>query len=124
MVVQLKNGLNNNDHTQPRQYYVGNEELEVVQKFKYLGGVDTDDARMSEEMAVRVQRMQGAYAKYETKIFNSTLSERRKAALFNMVVVMNGLFGCQVWNVTQSHAEELEAAHSQLLRKMLEKKEN
>jgi hypothetical protein len=41
-----------------------------------------------------------------------------------MLVVMNGLFGCQVWNVTQTHVEELEAAHSQLLRKMLEKKEN
>ena len=49
------------------------------------------------------------------------MSERRKAALFNMVVVMNGLFGCQVWNVTQTHVEELEAAYSQLLKKMLKK---
>jgi len=65
--------------------------------------------------------MQGAYAKYEKQIFNSALSERRKAALFNMVVVMNGLFGCQVWNVTQAHIDELEAVHSQLLRKMLNK---
>ena len=35
-----------------------------------------------------------------------------------MVVVANGLFGCQVWNVTQAHVGELEATHSKLLRKM------
>ena len=57
--------------------------------------------------------MQGAYAKYERDIFDSSLSERRKADLFNAVVVMNGLFGCQVWNVTQSHVDELEAVHGQ-----------
>ena len=34
MIVQVKNGLNNNDPAQPRRLNVGNEELEIVQKFK------------------------------------------------------------------------------------------
>ena len=104
-----------------RQYLVGNKALEVVNKFQYLGGLDTDNATMTAEIAVRKQRMQGSFAKYENAIFKSALSDRRKVDLFNAVVVMNGLFGCQVWNVTQHHVDELEAVHSRLLRRLLRK---
>jgi hypothetical protein len=83
--------------------------------------MDTEDAKMTAEIDVRKQRMQGAYARYEKDIFNSDLSERCKASLFNVVVVANGLFGCQVWNVTQLHVDDLEATYSRLLRKMLKK---
>ena len=76
---------------------------------------------MTAEIDVRKQRIQGAYARYEKDIFNSDLSERCKASLFNVVVVANGLFGCQVWSVTQSHVDDLEATYSRLLRKMLKK---
>lgn len=37
------------------------------------------------------------------------------------MVVSNGLFGCQTWNVTQRHVEELEAVHSRLVRKLSRK---
>ena len=122
MIVRKPNrGRMDTQEHEARVFYVGGKPVEVVETFKYLGGLDTADAKMTEEIVVRKQRMQGAYAKYEKQIFNSALSERRKAALFNMVVVMNGLFGCQVWNVTQAHIDELEAVHSHLLRKMLNK---
>ena len=77
---------------------------------------------MTEEIAVRIQRMKGAYAKFDRKVFQSSLGLKYKAGLFNtIVVVMNGLFGCQVWNVTQAQVGELETAHFSLLRKMLKK---
>jgi len=43
----------------------------------------------------------------------------RKVEIFNMIVVMNDLFRCQVWNVTQALVRELEAVHFSLLRKTL-----
>ncbi len=55
---------------------------------------------MTEEAVVRIQRIKGAYAKYDMDIFQSSLAIARKVELFNMIVVMNDLFGCQVWNVT------------------------
>ena len=36
-----------------------------------------------------------------------------------MVVVSNGLYGCQVWNETQHHINQLETAQTTLLRRML-----
>lgn len=33
-----------------RQYLVGNKALEVVNKFQYLGGLDTDNATMTAEI--------------------------------------------------------------------------
>ena len=74
---------------------------------------------MTEEIAVRIQRMQGAYAKYDKGSFSSSFSDWRKVDLFNAIVVMNGLFGCQVWNVTQTHVDDLEAVHSKLVRRIL-----
>ncbi len=74
---------------------------------------------MTEEIAVIIQRMKGAYAKYDRKIFQSSLGLKYKAGLVNTIVVMNVLFGCQVWNVTQAQVGELETAHFSLLRKML-----
>jgi hypothetical protein len=102
-----------------RVYYIGGNALEEVEKFRYLGGYDTSDAKMTKEVAIRIQRMKGAYAKYDRQIFRSGLSDKRKAALFNMIVVMNGLFGCQVWNVTQLQVDKLEAVNFSLMRKML-----
>ena len=99
-------------------FIIGSERIEVVREFKYLGGLITEDARMTREINVRVQRMYGAYNTYE-QIFKSNLSLKRKAGLFNMVVVSNGLFGCQVWNETKHHINQLETAQTNLLRRML-----
>ena len=67
---------------QPIQYCVGNEVIEVVDRFKYLGGLETEDAKMMAEIEVRKQRMLGAYARYERDIFDSCLSERCKVNLW------------------------------------------
>ena len=121
MIVQMKTNISRHEGPMTLQFFCKGQELEIVDRFKYLGGLDTDDAKMTEEIKVRSQRMRGAYAKYAKGIFQSTLKVKMKINLFNAIVVMNGLFGCQVLNVTQTHINELEAVHFTLLRRMLGK---
>ena len=118
LIVQRKGAMGESQCT-PHKFFVGDQPIQVVDSFKYLGGLDTNDAKMTKEISVRIQRMKGAYAKYDKDIFQSSLAMTRKVELFNMIVVMNGLFGCQVWNVTQAQVGELEAVHFSFLRKML-----
>jgi len=121
MIVQMKESISRLEVPVTLHFFCKGQELEIVDKFKYLGGLDTEDAKMTEEIKVRGQRMRGAYAKYAKGIFQSTLKLKLKVNLFKAIVVMNGLFGCQVWNVTQAHVNELEAVHFTLLRRMLGK---
>jgi hypothetical protein len=118
LIVQRRGAMGESQFT-PQTFFVGDQPIQIVDSFKYLGGLDTNDAKMTKEINVRIQRMKGVYAKYDKDIFQSNLATTRKVDLFNMIVVINGLFGCQVWNVTQAQVEELEAVHFSLLRKML-----
>ena len=93
------------------QFVCKGQNLEIVTQFKYLGGIDTDDAKMTDEISIRCQRMRGAYAKYANGNFWSTLKLKLKIQLFKSIVAMNGLFRCQAWNVTQMHVSELEVTH-------------
>ena len=43
-----------------RDFYVRGQKLENVFEFRYLGGMDTRDARMTSEIDIRCQRMQSA----------------------------------------------------------------
>jgi hypothetical protein len=63
--------------------------------------------------------MQSSYFKYNKTIFLTNLKIYQKVDLFNTCVVTNGLFGCQVWNATTKHIDELEAMHFKLLRQMM-----
>jgi len=120
MVLQMKNQSINDGDQQP-EFMCNGSRLEIVKQFRYLGGLDTDDAKMDAEIAVRGQRMRGAYAKYARTIFHSNLRLRLKVNLFKSIVTMNGLFGCQVWNVKKAHIDELEAINFSLIRRMFGK---
>ena len=56
-----------------RDFYVRGQKLENVFEFRYLGGMDTRDARMTSEIDIRCQRMQSSYFKYNKTIFLTNL---------------------------------------------------
>ena len=103
----------------PEVFYVNGEALERVKKFKYLGSVETENARMDEEILVREQKMITAYNRYNKSFFRSALSRKIKVKVFNMVIVTNGLYGCQTWNATQNHIKKLEGVYFTLVRRLL-----
>ena len=83
----------------PEEFYINGEKLEQVKKFKYLGTIEMENSRLDEEISVRTQRMEMAYNKYDKSFFRRHKDLRIKIRIFNMVIVTNGLYGCQAWNV-------------------------
>ena len=90
----------------PEVFFVNGKVLERVRKFKYLGSMETEDAKLDEEIEVRKQRMLGAYNKYDKSFFRSPISLKVKIRVFNMVIVTNALYGCQAWNATPKHIQQ------------------
>jgi hypothetical protein len=95
MIIKMKDSVIARETSVQPQGFCKGQNLEIVTQFKYLGGIDTDDAKMTEEISIRCQRMRGAYAKYANGIFRSSLKLKLKIQLFKSIVFMNGLFGCQ-----------------------------
>ena len=102
----------------PVIFYVDGAVLEQVEKFKYLGSMETDDAKMDTEILRRIQQMMVAYNKYDKSFFRSPVKLALKVRLFNMVIVTNGLYGCQAWNVTQQQVQKLEGVYFKLVRRL------
>ena len=77
-----------------------------------------DDAKLEKEVDVRDQRMRVSFAKYAKPILQSNLNLKLRINLFNMMVGMNGLFGCQVWNITTRQVAKLEGTFFELVRNL------
>ena len=91
------------------QIYVKGVLLECVEEYKYLGTLETEDNSLDNEISVRCQKMKAANNRYAREIFQRHLDIRIKVELFNLMVVTNGLYGCQVWNLKDKHLRQLEA---------------
>ena len=106
-----------NEMPQP-QIYVKGVLLECVEEYKYLGTLETEDNMLDKEISVRCQKMKSAYNRYAREIFQGHLGIRIKVNLFNLMVVTNGLYGCQVWNLKDKHLRALEATFFSLIRRV------
>jgi hypothetical protein len=106
-----------NEMPQP-QIYVKGVLLECVEEYKYLGTLETEDNMLDKEISVRCQKMKSAYNRYAREIFQGHLDIRIKVNLFNLMVVTNGLYGCQVWNLKDKHLRALEATFFSLIRRV------
>lgn len=96
--------------------------LKCVEEYTYLGTLETRDNKMNAEVSVRCQKMRAAYFRYNREIFQGYLDIRTKVKLFNIMVVTNGLYGCQVWSLTMAQLGELEATFFSLMRRLFRKK--
>ena len=117
ILVVLPKGTQLNEIDKPKIYIQG-VLLECVSEFTYLGTCETEENKLTKEIAIRCGKMISAYHKYAREIFQGYLSIRVKVNLFNLMVVTNGIYGCQVWNITSKQLSELEAKHFSLIRKL------
>ena len=93
--------------------------LEVVDSFVYLGSAVTWDGKMDVEIKRRVQRMCGAFSRWRGVLQNYDINIKARLMLFQAVIVSNGLYGCEVWNLSQTNLDRLEGIHFHLLRKTI-----
>ena len=79
---------------------VGEDQLEVVEEFRYLGSFEHKTGSMGCEMSSRKNKMNAAYHGFKHVLLDKRLALRTRLELYNAIVVPNALYGCQVWNVT------------------------
>ena len=89
---------------------VGEDQLEVVEEFRYLGSFEHKSGSMSCEMASRKNKMNAAYHGFKHVLLDKRLAVRTRLELYNAIVVPNALYGCQVWNTTAADISRLDSA--------------
>ena len=103
----------------PPEIFVDGKVLEVVHNFKYVGGTESGDADMDDEISLRKQLMVVAFTKLAGRLFESKhISLKTKLRMFNSTVIVNGVYGCGCWNTCESHLNELETLQFQFLRRI------
>ena len=99
---------------------VDNEDLEVVQSFKYLGSTISASLSLDNEINLRVSHASYVYGLLRRRVWNSKhLSIHTKVRIYNAVVLPSLLYGCQTWSTYVRHVKKFEAFHQWSFREMM-----
>jgi hypothetical protein len=93
--------------------------LKDVEDFKYLGGTETVDTKITREIAIRCQKMVVAYNQLRKAVYECKhIDLKTKFCMFQCCVVTAGVYGCAVWNTSVEDIRHLESCQFRLLRAM------
>jgi hypothetical protein len=93
------------------------EQMEVVDKFPYLGSMFTHDNNLDTEISYRISRAAMAFASLRSTLWGDRrISLHTKVRIFNAVVMSTLLYGSESWAALDSHVHRLEVFQMQCLR--------
>ena len=92
--------------------------LEVVQEFKYLGSIITNDGRCETDIRRRIARAKASFTDNEILLTSNTNLELRKRYI-KAVVWSNALYAAETWTLTTTDIKRLEAFEMWCWRRML-----
>jgi len=96
---------------------IGDEKLEEVQSFKYVGGLITADGEMKEEIEQRMKAASTAFGGLRAKLFNDKkMAKKVKIRVYESLILAILLYGSETWNVRTEEAKKLETFHMNCLR--------
>ncbi len=76
--------------------------IELVDQFKYLGGVLSSSTKLNAKVVACQRRGLGAFAHFECIWGNKHLKLNTKMQMFDMFVVPHFLYGSETWNLMQT----------------------
>ena len=101
------------------QVTIGNEPLQEVDKFVYLGCQISKDGDIRNEIGIRIGKAGAAFKNME-KVWNEDgMSLRTKLKLFNSIVLSVLMYGCETWKGLTEIEERVRRFESGCLRKIL-----
>ena len=96
---------------------VGGHKLSQVEKFKYCGGVISEDGSLHEEVSRRISLAGCSFRKLKKSVFSSKhLSVGVKVSVYNSCVLSVLLYGSETWAITMCLVRKLEVFHMNCLR--------
>ena len=100
--------------------FIDDVELKVVDSFKYLGSMISNDGSLDKEIASRISKASQALGRLRNRLLNHhnvTLDTKLKVC--RAVVLSSLLYGCETWTVYRRHLKQLERFHQRALRSIL-----
>ncbi|KAI8518900.1 hypothetical protein Bbelb_021570 [Branchiostoma belcheri] len=103
----------------PAPPVIDSHEVEVVNKFNYLGSTITSDCKSSADIRIRVARAATAMANLSKIWSDRRLSVHTKLRLYNSLVLSILLYGAEAWTLTSTQERHLDAFDAKCLRRIL-----
>ena len=109
-----------NDRDQTAIHHtIGNEDVEQVRQFKYLGSMMSEDGTSSKEIDCRIGIATAALAKLKPLWKDRNLSIANKIRLMKSLVASCFLYGCESWTLTKRLESRINAFEMRSYRSLL-----
>ena len=98
---------------------IRNDNLKVVDKFCYLGGLLSQNARIDDEVTARIAEAIAAFGRLQKRVWSDHgIRLTNKVAVNRTVVLSTLLYGCESWAWYSDHVKKLDQFHFRCLRKI------
>ena len=99
---------------------IDDAELKVVNSFKYLGSMISNDGSLDKEIAYRISKASQALGRLLNRLLNHhNVTLDTKLKVYRAVVLSSLLYGCETWTIYRRHLKQLERFHQRALRSIL-----
>lgn len=110
--------VNSTDNT-TAEIKMGDETLENVSSFKYLGATLTTDGRSTQEIKIRLGLATSAVTKLHRIWKSKDINFPTKMKLYNSLVLSIFLYGCESWTMTAETTKRVQSFETKCMRKLL-----
>ncbi|XP_063594818.1 uncharacterized protein LOC134771786 [Penaeus indicus] len=94
--------------------------LQVVDKFAYLGSCISSDGTMDAEIDCRIAKASAAFGALQRRVWSAAgIRRSTKVKVYQAMVLLTLLYGCEAWTCYAKHLKRLEAFHQRKLRSLL-----
>ena len=100
--------------------FIDDVKLKVVDSFKYLGSMISNDGSLDKVIAFRICKVRKALGRMRNRLLNHhNVTLDTKLKVYRAVVLSSLLYGCETWTVYRRHLKQLERFHQRALRSIL-----
>ena len=108
--------LNTNN---PNPVKLGNDDLQYVDRFTYLGSIITTKGGADEDIKNRLNKARNAFRMLNSVWRSSQYSYITKLKLYKCCVISTLLYGAECWRITDTDIRKVDTFHTKNLRRIL-----
>jgi len=96
---------------------IDNISIEIVEVFKYLGTMLTNQNSIQEEIKSRLNLGKACYYSVQNRLYSSLLSENLKIKIYRIIILPVFLCGCETSSLTLREERSLKVFENRVLRR-------
>ena len=107
------------EHRPPHDVFIGQEKIDTVDDFTYLGSSISNQGEMTKEINCRIGKASAAFNQLNKIWLSKKFLLKTKLRFYNTNVLSTLLYGCESWSLKAAQEKQLDAFDSRCLRKIL-----